>query len=327
LEIEGAVIQYDSKIWFSFLFNFRSGQLRKLLPNMAIMAAFTSLVCFLDLNLALYKLEMPLTIHTLLGVVLGLVLVFRTNTAYERWWEGRKLLGALVNSSRNLAIKLDAFLDSGAFRERHQFASLISSFVLILPSHLRDSISDDAVNQLDATYRDQIASAAHKPIAIMKILFNEVQSFRAKGILNIEQFLSLSQNLNEMIDAIGGMERIKKTPIPFSYSLLIKRFIAAYVFSLPFGLVHDFRWASAIIVPFVFYVMVGIEVIAESIENPFGTDADDLPTEDIAQNITRNVKEILSSAYGEIVKEKMEGESLEQTDFAEKESRAVSSKA
>lgn len=90
--------------------------------------------------------------------------------------------------------------------------------------------------------------------------------------------------------------------------MLIKRFIAGYVFTLPFGLVKDFGWAAVVIVPFVFYVMVGIEVIAESIENPFGKDKDDLPIEDITQNIARNVKEILSAAYGEPVQEKVEGE-------------------
>jgi putative membrane protein len=142
----------------------------------------------------------------------------------------------------------------------------------------------------------------------MRSLSSKVQALRAENKLSHEQFLTLSQNLNELIDAMGGMERIKKTPIPFSYAMLIKRFIAAYVFSLPLGLVHDFGWTSVIIVPFVFYVMVGIEVIAEAIENPFGKDKDDLPTDDIAQNIARNVKEVLNSAYNEPLKEKVEGE-------------------
>lgn len=302
------MIQYDSKIWFGFLFDFRSGQLRRLLPSMLIMAAFSAVVCYLDLVRGLYKLEMPLTVHTLMGVVLGLVLVFRTNTAYERWWEGRKLFGSLVNASRNLAVKLDAFLDPSAFETRHFFATSISAFAILLPKHLRDELSENDLEALDISYRESIARSKHKPLAVMQVLTNRLQSLRAQGKVNIEQFISLSQNLNELIDALGGMERIKKTPIPFSYSMLIKRFIAGYVFSLPFGLIHDFGWAAVAIVPFIFYVMVGIEVIAEAIENPFGKDKDDLPTDDIAQNITRNVKEILNSAYGEPVQEKTEGE-------------------
>lgn len=306
------MIQYDSKIWFSFLFNFQSGQLRQLLPSMFIMAGFTAVVCYLDLVKGLYKLEMPLTVHTLMGVVLGLVLVFRTNTAYERWWEGRKLFGALVNASRNLAIKLDAFLEPSAFETRHFFATTISAFAILLAKHLRNEISNSDMDILDATYRDSIVCAKHKPLAVIQVLVNRVQTLRMEGNVSMEQFLTLSQNLNELVDALGGMERIKKTPIPFSYAMLIKRFIAGYVFSLPFGLVDDFGWAAVVIVPFIFYVMVGIEVIAEAIENPFGKDKDDLPTDDIAQNIARNVKEILNAAYGEPVQEKIEGEIFEE---------------
>ncbi len=303
------MIQYDSKIWFAFLFNFQSGQLRRLLPSMALMGLFTAIICYLDLTLKIYTLEAPLTVHTLLGVVLGLFLVFRTNTAYERWWEGRKLFGALVNSCRNLAVKLDAYLEPNAFEARYFFAEMISAFVILLPKHLRDEITERDLQELVATEElELVKSAFHKPLAVMRLLSSKVQALRAENKFSHEQFLTLSQNLNELIDAMGGMERIKKTPIPFSYAMLIKRFIAAYVFSLPLGLVHDFGWTSVIIVPFVFYVMVGIEVIAEAIENPFGKDKDDLPTDDIAQNIARNVKEVLNSAYSEPVKEKVEGE-------------------
>ncbi len=242
------------------------------------------------------------------------MLVFRTNTAYERWWEGRKLFGTLVNASRNLAIKLDAFLEPSAFATRYFFATAISAFATLLPKHLRDALSRHDLEMLDEAYRETVACATHKPLAVMPVLMNRVQSLHAEGKLSklsMEQFLTLSQNLNELVDALGGMERIKKMPIPFSCAMLIKRFIAGYVFSLPLGLIHDFGWTAVVIVPFIFYVMVGIEVIAEAIENPFGTDKDDLPTEDIAQNITRNVKEILKSAYGEPVQEKIEGELFE----------------
>jgi len=302
------MIQYDSKIWFAFLFNFQSGQLRRLLPSMALMGLFTAIICYLDLNLKIYRLETPLTVHTLLGVVLGLFLVFRTNTAYERWWEGRKLFGALVNSCRNLAVKLDAYLEPNAFEARYFFAEMIAAFAILLPKHLRDELTDEDLEVVVEEERALVKSAFHKPLAVMRSLSSKVQALRAENKLSHEQFLTLSQNLNELIDAMGGMERIKKTPIPFSYAMLIKRFIAAYVFSLPLGLVHDFGWTSVIIVPFVFYVMVGIEVIAEAIENPFGKDKDDLPTDDIAQNIARNVKEVLNSAYNEPLKEKVEGE-------------------
>jgi putative membrane protein len=186
---------------------------------------------------------------------------------------------------------------------------MISAFAILLPKHLRDEITErDLAEVVVEEELELVKSAFHKPLAVMRSLSSKVQSLRADNKLSHEQFLTLSQNLNELIDALGGMERIKKTPIPFSYAMLIKRFIAAYVFSLPLGLVRDFGWASVVIVPFVFYVMVGIEVIAEAIENPFGKDKDDLPTDDIAQNIARNVKEVLNSAYSEPVKEKVEGE-------------------
>ncbi len=303
------MIQYDSRLWFSFLFDFRAGQIRRLLPSMLVMAAFTAVVCYLDFVKGLYKIEIPLTVHTLMGVVLGLVLVFRTNTAYERWWEGRKLLGAMVNSSRNLALKIHAATSSE--EERRFWARHLCAFVLMIPKHLRDERLEDAILLVDEARQDAVRQAAHKPLGAMKLLTQRLCELRRDDKIGLEEFLTLSQNLNELVDELGGMERIKKTPIPFSYALLIKRFIAAYVLTLPFGLAHSFGWASVVIVPFVFYVMVGIEVIAESIENPFGTDKDDLPTDDIAQNISRNVREILSSAYGESVHETIEGEAFQ----------------
>lgn len=300
------MIQYDSKLWLKVLFTLRSGKLRRLLPGMLIMAAFTAIICYLDFVVGLYKIEMPLTIHTLMGVVLGLALVFRTNTAYERWWEGRRLLGAMVNSARNLALNAHALLPTD--EERRFWARHLCAFILMIPKHLRDEISEEEIALVDEPHRAALRQAVHKPMAAMKILRQRLGELQRDEKNGVTTFLALSQSLNELVDELGGMERIKKTPIPFSYALLIKRFIVAYLITLPFGLANSFGWTSVIVVPFVFYVMVGIEVIAESVENPFGTDKDDLPTDDIAQNIVRNVKEILNVESGASIQEQVEGE-------------------
>jgi ion channel-forming bestrophin family protein len=310
------MIRYDSKTWFSFLFSLQASYLRKLSWSLIAITAITTVICLLQYVYHVIEIKIPLTLHSLMGVVLGLLLVFRTNTAYERWWEGRKLLGALVNTSRNLSIKLNAFIEADVKKEREKLSMLICGFSTVLPLHLRDGSEPEMLAVLAFMGEQQLREldrSAHKPNAIASILMREIQQLLVSGKITGEQFITLAQNANELIDELGGMERIKNTPIPLPYAMLLKRFIFIYVISLPFGLVNELGWASVVAVGIVFYLMVVIEIIAEEIENPFGTDENDLPVDEIAANIVRNVKEIFNIAHGESVEVLPEGTLLYNT--------------
>jgi putative membrane protein len=275
------MITYDPKSWWGLIFKFhRSDTFRRLLPIMATIALYTTVIAYLNDKVFRDFLISTSVFHSLLGFVISLLLVFRTNTAYERWWEGRRQWGSLVNISRNLALKLNAYLvDSHPSRER--LANAIADFATGLKDHLRDK---------PITPTGHIT---HPPSAAVARLLHETETLRMRGDLNQAHLLYLNADLSAFLDICGACERIKKTPIPYSYNIFIKKFIFIYITGMPFVFVHDFEYWTALFSTFMFYVLGSLEILAEEVENPFGTDANDLPTDDLAQLIGRDVREIL----------------------------------
>ena len=224
--------------------------------------------------------------HGMLGFVISLLLVFRTNTAYDRWWEGRKIWGSLVNNSRNLAIKLSVILQEES--DRAFFRKLIPSYASILNKHLKD---EETSKQL---FEDVIIEHhKHRPNQVAKILFHKINDLYNSKKITGDQLIILNHEIQSLTDICGACERIKNTPIPYSYSAFIKKFIFFYVMTLPFGYVFPLGYYVIPVVIFTFYVLASLELIAEEIEDPFGNDANDLPTKKIAENIKRHVEELL----------------------------------
>jgi putative membrane protein len=227
-------------------------------------------------------------VHTLVGFVISMLLVFRTNTAYDRWWEGRRMWGALVNNSRNLAIKIAVMVKSP--EDKAQFRRLIPAFSHILSQHLR---SEDISHELfdDATLKSD--HYKHKPNQIAKTIMDKINALYLEGKITGDQLIVLNAEMQSLLDICGACERIKNTPIPYSYSAFIKKFIFFYVMSLPFGYVFQLGYYVIPVVIFVFYVLASLELIAEEIEDPFGNDPNDLPLDKIAENIRKNVEELI----------------------------------
>jgi putative membrane protein len=227
--------------------------------------------------------------HTTVGFVLSLLLAYRTNTAYDRWWEGRKLWGALVNNSRNLAIKLNAFLSNDDV-ERTFFKNMIPTYATVLSNHLmNEEVSQMLFEGLDL----EIDHSKHKPNQVANILFYRANDLYKSGKISGEQFIIINAELQSFTDICGACERIKNTPIPYSYSAFIKKFIFFFIMTLPFGFVFSLDYYVIPVVVFIFYVLASLELIAEEIEDPFGGDANDLPMTKIATNIKKHVEEIL----------------------------------
>jgi putative membrane protein len=226
--------------------------------------------------------------HGMLGFVISLLLAYRTNTAYDRWWEGRKLWGSLVNNSRNLAIKLSAILKDEQDKKYLRF--LIPTYASILSKYL----SNEEVGQiLFENVELKINHEKHKPNQVAQVLFQKIHDLHQSGKISGEQLIIINAELQSFTDVCGACERIKNTPIPYSYSAFIKKFIFFYVMTLPFGYVFSLGYYVVPVVVFIFYVLASLELIAEEIEDPFGTDANDLPTGKIAENIKRHIEEIL----------------------------------
>jgi putative membrane protein len=166
------------------------------------------------------------------------------------------------------------------------------NFPFVLKEHLRGRFN---ANEFEATKTisvDDLNKISHKPNALIWAIEKEIMhAYNSKNLSN-EQLLLLNDELKTMANVCGACERIKNTPIPYSYSMFLKKFIFAYVFTMPLGFVYDFKYWTAPIVVFIFYAFASIELIAEEIEDPFGSDANDLPTDAIAITIRSNVKEI-----------------------------------
>lgn len=240
------------------------------------------------------SLEVNSSVHSLLGIVLGLFLVFRTNTAYDKWWEGRKIWGALVNDCRNLALKLDAFLALEEKALRRRMCDLITNYPKVLKEHLRDNKVGkslvDRQNQLT-----DIAKWDHQPNYIASKIYQEITSMFNSGKINGEQLFLLDKEIKGLTDHLGACERIKNTPIPYAYNMYMKKFIFLYSLTLPLGFINDFGYWTIPVTLFIFYFLVTIEFIAEEIEEPFGLDENDLPTDELSDKINDSVVEILLS--------------------------------
>jgi putative membrane protein len=285
-------MKYNNKNWFSFLLKGSGYHIQGMLWSMFTIGMFTTAICYMQFELQLFTIEIPLALHSLLGIVVGLLLVFRTNTAYDRWWEGRRHLGQLVNTCRFLAVKLKAYLRRGNEAKRDMSLDMLAAFCYSLKQHLRDKKCEDINKYLPEKYRKGFEDAAHKPLFVMEKLSGLVREKFSSGIISGEQLIVLENALSQLTDILGACERIKNTPIPIAYALHLKRILLLYSVTLPFGLIHELQWWSIPAVMLVFYTMIGIEIIGEEIEEPFGTDRNDLPVDQITTNILLNLEQV-----------------------------------
>ncbi|MFN8153804.1 MAG: bestrophin family ion channel [Bacteroidia bacterium] len=288
------MIRYNPKDWFLIIFKFhKADTFRKLLPLIIALCGYAWLITWLEKEI--WKLSDTShvknlsLIHSSLGMVISLLLVFRTNTAYERWWEGRKVWGGLVNSSRNLALKIKALVPE----EAGYFAVMIPNFAFALKNHLRKVHLEEELEPAEG-FSVIPAEGSHLPNRIALQIMKYAAALEKSGKLKPEHLLLMQPELSNFTDATGACERIRNTPIPYSYSVFLKKFMFLYVMTLPFGFVFSLGYLTIPVVAIIFYVLASLELIAEEIEDPFGKDANDLPTDEIANGIRKTVKEILS---------------------------------
>ena len=249
-------------------------------------------------------LMMDATIFSLLGVILSIFLVFRTNSAYDRWWEARKQWGALVNNTRNMAIYVDSMWPQSDQGIRRFMAKHISNFCLALVEHLRSGTQLDKLVYLSEDEKAYYSTKNHIPNFIALQIFQRMAAAHREGDINEGDYINIKAQHQSLLDILGACERIKKTPIPFSYAVYLKLTITAYGLLLPLGLAESFGWATIPVVMFVFFALLGIELMGEEIEDPFGLDCNDLPTGDIAHTIKHNVFEILEDRMVDPIRKK-----------------------
>lgn len=270
--------------------------MKTLMPALIFMGFFSALLCYVLLDILRFHendFHTTISMHSLLGIVLGLFLVFRTNSAYDRWWEGRKLWGSMVNNTRNFAHKLNAFLEKKDVENRQWFAQMIPNFVVSVKEHLRKGVNSRDLDILDEKFLSRLERVKHIPNRLSSMMYERVNNLYKDKSISGEHLFLLDKELKEFSEILGACERIKSTPIPYSYTMYIKQFIFIYVVTLPFAFVTTSGYITIPIVMLITFVLLSVELIAEEIEDPFGRDINDLPTDELAEKIKDNVREIL----------------------------------
>ncbi len=293
------MVLYNPKNWILSIFRFhKADTFRTLFPALVIIGLFSWGIVYLEtvfLKLGENDHAKNISVmHSLLGFAISMLLVFRTNTAYERWWEGRKLWGALVNNSRNFAIKLNVILAGDNHHSRSFFRQIIPLYALALKRHLLKETTKFELDEKAHPELPGLNEHSHLPNKLADSMFKEMHKLHQDKQISDVQLLMMNNEWQSLTDICGACERIKNTPIPFSYSTFIKKFIFVYVITMPFGFAITMGLYTIPVTVFMFYVLASLELIAEEIEDPFGSDSNDLPMNKIAESIKFNVQEIIS---------------------------------
>lgn len=282
------MIEYDGRAWLPILVRMRGSVIPRLMPRVLVTTAL-GVVAVLLLHRNNFKI--PGNAHTLVGVALGLLLVFRTNASYDRYWEGRRLLGFMVNRTRDLARQVGAYVADP--EARAALARLIPAFYWVAAQTLRKQPSlGQAERLLTADERDALAGVTFRAPLVTRWIADRLRAEAAAGRLSDVRLQMLDVNLTSLNDALGGAERILRTPIPFAYAQHIKIFVVLFCFSAPFVLAEVMGWATPAACGLLALALFGIDEIGVEIEDPFGDDPNDLPLDAIGTGIEKAVAEL-----------------------------------
>jgi len=288
------MIQYDPHNWSEHLLDVRGSMIREILGRVSMCVVWSAVITVTYEQVPALRpyLAMSETAHTLVGVALGLLLVFRTNASYDRFWEGRKLWGGIVNETRNLMRQASVWLPTDPHRvERINYWAMAWPFSSM--DLLRGTPRTGRLRtRLGAEDFETVARENHVPLAIARRITGEILVAHQQKQINDLQLTALDHNVQLLIDYLGGCERIRSTPLPFAYTVHLRRALFMYCFTLPFALVHKFDWGAIPATFLLAYTLFGIEEIGVEIEDPFGIDDNDLPLEAICEKIAENLQSI-----------------------------------
>lgn len=289
------MIVYDStQNWFKDIFNsFKSETLVSLFKRVGIVASLTALCVFLIKTFLGGHSVLSDDIYIWVGVAFSILMVFRTNTAYDRWWEGRKQWGELVNHSRSMALLVNAKLPKHDEDNRRYFARNITNYAFALSGHLRGVFKKKLLYDVADKDEVQLEIHNHAPNYIAKKLYGRTVRLLEQGHLSEFVELKMLDHLAGFNTITGACERIKNTPIPFSYRTYLKIFILVYTCLLPLAYTEELGYYVILLSVFESFVLIGLEMMAEEIEDPFENNSNDLPTRSLSVIIKNNVYEIL----------------------------------
>jgi len=284
--------------WFKLALQIRGSVIPAILGRTIVCGLFGVLIS------VLFQFRHPVAVPTLASlipnIVLGLLLVFRTNTAYDRFWEGRKIWGAMVNTTRNLARQIWIIVPAKSVEEREGKIRILRSLVAFSVAtklHLRqETVNDELASLLTPEQFEKLQSMNHPPLEVAFWIGDYLQNQYRQGTIDSYQLAAVQTLLNGLVDCLGACERILKTPMPLAYSIHLKQLLLLYCLSLPFQMVGSLHWWTGPVVALISFTLFGIEEIGIEIENPFGRDPNDLPLDTICETMLRNINDLITLA-------------------------------
>ncbi|HYZ85278.1 MAG TPA: bestrophin family ion channel [Bryobacteraceae bacterium] len=277
------MIDYNPHHWWDHFFDIRGSMVREITVRVLTCVAWSGLVVWFHTHVR--AVAMPVTVHSLVGLALGLLLVFRTNASYDRFWEGRRQWGNIVNATRNLARAARPHLSATPDLYR-ELVHWTIAFPFATMNRLRGTRGfGESTLALPADKVTRVQGAQHPAVACAAEISAVLMNAREAGLIGEFTQMMLDGYVQQLIDALGACERIHSTPLPFAYMVHLRRALVLYCFSLPFAIVEQFRWETVPVILFIAYTFFGIEEIGVEIEDPFGEDANDLPLDRFCKGI------------------------------------------
>lgn len=232
--------------------------------------------------------------HLIFSFIISILVAFRVNVSFARWWEGRGHWGALVNNSRNLALKFNSFI---GLSEDKRFLTYLSNFATIFKYHIRNQQSECL--ELLTSFGYNLPLKEHIPNQVIQEMYKIINQYRIESKISLEQYLAMDTHLANMIDIVGGCEKIANTPIPKPFKIFVRQALLFYMLIFPFGWVEKFGFLIIPMIIIIVDILLGLELVSEEIEEPFSPNNDvnsfistKLNLDSIALTIYNNVIEI-----------------------------------
>lgn len=270
----------------------------RILKRVLCTDALAVLVCVLYLGLGWSFLDMTITPFAIIGLVVGIFLSFRNTVSYNRFWEARTHWGSCLITCRSLARQAVVFGANEPAERTQRRLYLLLAFAHALRHQLRDTDPrSDLARFLDTDTLAQVLASPNRPNQLLILIGQAFYTLHSEQGLGAPLMASTEGLINELSHILGSCERIRSTPIPFAYLLMLHRSVHVYCYLLPFGLVATVGWMSPIVVSFMAYAFFGLDALGDEISNPFA----DKPNALALDSICRNIEISLLAQLGEPV--------------------------
>jgi putative membrane protein len=258
-----------------------------------IAGAYFFFIEYVESNIYFIDFYIPSYIFYLLGYVLVMLFYFKVNTAYYRWYDGRKYWSYLGTHGKNLADKMNAILPPDDKENRYFFAKMIVNHAYALKANLRRIRSLDEIYEVYPGFKDSLKDVKDIPTHLISLILERLTELYRNKQISDYMYLGLHKYVDEAIDIDEQCRGIRKVPSPSTYTMHLKTYLFLFTATLPFGFVHDHNALIIFVMMVIFGAYVGTMIVSEEIDEPFGTDKYDIPLEDICYSLKKHVHQLL----------------------------------